>query len=141
MKSLVLPLFLSTMFPAAAAAGMQDSDATSTAVEFSQAYSDCASQAADILPNMLACNDAEYTWQSKRLNSAYQALLKQLPKGDQGRLREIQRNWMQARNGTCAFYYKLGKGEASGIEHSVCLMRGTARRAALLEAWGNRLGS
>lgn len=132
MKRLTFPLLLSVTIPVLASGVDQSASLEAT---LSPAHANCAAQAGSVLPNMLACNDAEYAWQSKRMDSAYQTLLRQLPSNDKNRLRVIQRNWMLARDGTCGFYYKFDKSDSVGIDQSVCLMQFTARRAALFEGW------
>lgn len=102
---------------------------------FSTTHIRCSEKTGGVTSEVLACNDAEYAYQSKRMNTAYQTLLRQLSASDKKRLRAIQRNWVLARDGTCSFYYKVMDNEQSGLEHSVCLMRRTAKRAALLEEW------
>lgn len=134
MKRLTFPLLISATIPVLAS-GVSQPDSSEAAATLSQIHADCAAQAGSILPNMLACNDAEYAWQSQRMDSAYRTLLGRLSKSDKNRLRVIQRNWMLARDGTCGFYYKVDKSDSVGIDQSVCLMQVTARRAALFEGW------
>lgn len=138
MKRLAFSFLLSATMPALATGATQPDQSGSVAT-LSQRHADCAARAGSILPDMLACNDVEYAWQSKRMDSAYRLLLKRLSKRDKDRLRAIQRNWMLARDGTCGFYYKLDKSDSVGIDQSVCLLHTTARRAALFESWGSQI--
>jgi uncharacterized protein YecT (DUF1311 family) len=67
------------------------------------------------------------------LNDNYKALMEAIDdKGDQDKLKEMQRAWIAYRDTTCDFYWYKIHGSMSVPMTAACQLRETARRALLL---------
>jgi uncharacterized protein YecT (DUF1311 family) len=67
------------------------------------------------------------------LNDNYKELMQAIDdKGDQNKLKEMQRAWIAYRNTTCDFYWYKIHGSMSVPMTAACQLRETARRAMLL---------
>jgi uncharacterized protein YecT (DUF1311 family) len=95
-------------------------------------------------PAEATCDDAKSTaeivqcfatqtaaW-DRRLNAAYQKLLKELPAARRERLRNAQRLWVQFRDANCA-YFGSAEGTIARVLAAQCLYRLTSTRAQELE--------
>jgi uncharacterized protein YecT (DUF1311 family) len=68
----------------------------------------------------------------RRLNTAYQKLMEDLPAPRRDRLRSAQRLWLQFRDANCA-YFASGSGTIARVDAAQCLLRLNAARAIELE--------
>ncbi len=106
---------------------------------FSATFNQCNQQALDT-GSKLACYEAEYAAQDKRLNAAYKKLMRSIPKSDQVLLRNAQRQWIKYRDTD----FKLYSAYSCGTEMSVfSFARRTAQvaqRAKELEILLDRTG-
>lgn len=68
----------------------------------------------------------------RRLNTAYQKLMDDLPARRRDRLRSAQRLWLQFRDANCA-YFASRAGTIARVDAGQCLLRLTAARAIELE--------
>ena len=67
------------------------------------------------------------------LNENYKELMEAIDdKGDQNKLKEMQRAWIAYRDTTCDFYWYKIHGTMSVPMTAACQLRETARRAMLL---------
>jgi len=71
------------------------------------------------------------TW-DKRMNTAYQAAMKNAESKQREQLRVAQRLWVQYRDANC-LYYDLGEGTIARIEAGECMRSMTETRARELE--------
>jgi uncharacterized protein YecT (DUF1311 family) len=71
------------------------------------------------------------TW-DKRMNAAYQAVMKNAEGKQREQLRVAQRLWVQYRDANC-LYYDLGEGTIARIEAGECMRSMTEIRARELE--------
>ena len=67
------------------------------------------------------------------LNEAYKELQGELGKAQLGKLREMQRAWIAARDRTCEFYHHKIDGSMAVPMSASCRLRETAQRALLLK--------
>jgi len=68
----------------------------------------------------------------RRLNSAYQKLMEDLPARRRDRLRSAQRLWLQFRDANCA-YFASRAGTVARVDAGQCALRLTSARAIELE--------
>jgi uncharacterized protein YecT (DUF1311 family) len=68
----------------------------------------------------------------RRLNSAYQKLIDDLPARRRDRLRSAQRLWLQFRDANCA-YFASRAGTIARVDAGQCALRLTSARAIELE--------
>ena len=68
----------------------------------------------------------------RRLNTAYQKLINDLPARRRDRLRNAQRLWLQFRDANCA-YFATRAGTIARVDTGQCALRLTAARAIELE--------
>ena len=68
----------------------------------------------------------------RRLNTAYQKLINDLPARRRDRLRNAQRLWLQFRDANCA-YFASRAGTIARVDTGQCALRLTAARAIELE--------
>jgi uncharacterized protein YecT (DUF1311 family) len=68
----------------------------------------------------------------RRLNTAYQKLIDDLPARRRDRLRRAQRLWLQFRDANCA-YFASHAGTIARVDAGQCLLRLTSARAVELE--------
>jgi uncharacterized protein YecT (DUF1311 family) len=71
------------------------------------------------------------------LNVNYTRLLTQLDDQQTAKAKAMQRAWIAYRNTTCGFYDAKIEGAISSRMHAACDARETARRALLLQFFGN----
>ena len=79
------------------------------------------------------CYRAETERQDARLNKAYAGLMAQLSPSRKKQLREVQRLWIQYRDGNCNFRADPDAGTMTLDFAAYCLMKETALRANELE--------
>jgi len=79
------------------------------------------------------CYRIEQAIWDRLLNEAYQQLQGELQKTQLGKLREMQRAWIAARDRTCEFYHHKIEGSMAVPMSASCLLRETAQRALLLK--------
>lgn len=88
---------------------------------------------------VIACLDSERRQWDKVLNASFQALIKGLEPGQQQKLRDMQRSWIDTRDRTCGFYYDYFEGTMANPMIANCLNRETARRAVFLKGFADDL--
>lgn len=86
---------------------------------------------------MVECLKGKTASWDKRLNAAYQKLLKEIQPKQREQLRIAQRSWVQYRDANCLFW-GLGEGTIARIEAGDCMYRMTKDRAEELEGVGQR---
>lgn len=86
---------------------------------------------------MVECLGAKTVQWDKRLNVAYQKLLKLVEGKQRDQLRTAQRAWVQYRDANC-LYWALGEGTIARIESADCSYRLTKERAEELEGASER---
>lgn len=117
----------------AIAAGLIAMTACVNAHEVSESYSACLEKAAGVTKAMQDCIAAELVVQDKRLNAAYQTLLKAVTDKRKTQLREVQRKWVAYRDANCAYYDDASLGQAARLAANECALTATADRALELE--------
>jgi uncharacterized protein YecT (DUF1311 family) len=78
------------------------------------------------------CLNAKTATWDKRMNTAYQAVMKNAEGKQREQLRVAQRLWVQYRDANC-LYYDLGEGTIARIETGECMRSMTESRARELE--------
>ena len=81
---------------------------------------------------MVDCLKAKTAQWDKRMNAAYQAVLKIAEGKQREQLRAAQRLWIQYRDANC-LYYDLGEGSIARIDAAECMRNMTEARAHELE--------
>jgi uncharacterized protein YecT (DUF1311 family) len=81
---------------------------------------------------MVECLGRKAAQWDKRLNAAYQKLLKLVQGKQREQLRTAQRSWVQYRDANC-LYWALGEGTIARLESADCNYRMTKERAEELE--------
>jgi uncharacterized protein YecT (DUF1311 family) len=81
---------------------------------------------------MVDCLNAKTATWDKRMNAAYQAVMKNAEGKQREQLRVAQRLWVQYRDANC-LYYDLGEGTIARIETGECMRSMTESRARELE--------
>jgi uncharacterized protein YecT (DUF1311 family) len=81
---------------------------------------------------MVDCLKAKTATWDKRMNAAYQAVMKNAEGKQREQLRVAQRLWVQYRDANC-LYYDLGEGTIARIEAGECMRSMTEIRARELE--------
>jgi len=81
---------------------------------------------------MVECLAGKAAQWDKRLNAAYQKLLKLVEGKQRNQLRAAQRLWVQYRDANC-LYWALGEGTIARLESADCNYRLTKERAEELE--------
>ncbi|MGF6494972.1 uncharacterized protein YecT (DUF1311 family) [Luteibacter sp. 621] len=94
-------------------------------------YQDCLDKAAGVVPAMIRCNDAEYSYQDKRLNAAYKKLVKKAGADARKALVDEERGWIASKERDCAIPSGAGQGDI--LDATGCSVTYTARRATVLE--------
>jgi len=130
--AIALPMLVALTLPAGVAhaqdaAGQDKAGASSTRAS----YAACLAAAAGVTPDMKQCMGTEYTYQDKRLNKAYKALMATLDKDRQTKLRTSERTWITYRNSHCAL--DPNGGQAAELDAYDCSVQETARQASALE--------
>ncbi len=86
---------------------------------------------------MVECLKGKTAQWDKRLNLAYQQVMKDASPKQQEQLRAAQRLWVQYRDANC-LYYGLGEGTIARIEAGSCMLSMTETRARELEGVGRQ---
>jgi uncharacterized protein YecT (DUF1311 family) len=86
---------------------------------------------------MVECFNTKTEQWDKRLNLAYQKVLKNAQGKQRDQLRTAQRQWVQYRDANC-LYWDLGQGTIARIEFADCMFRMTRTRAEELEGAAER---
>lgn len=121
--------FLALAF-AAVAATTQAQDAKASGARPS--YAACLDKSGGVTAAMQDCMGEEYAYQDKRLNRAYQALLKKLSPAEREKLRDEERRWIAQRDEKCVV--DPDGGTAQLVEAGDCRVVETIKRAGELEA-------
>ncbi len=122
MSKLLATLLLAIAIPASAA-------------DLTPQYELCAARTDGITVYILECIGAETTYQDRRLNIAYDDLIKRMrTQVRKEKLRMGQRAWMKYRDESCQLYYtNIEDGSIARIDAATCIMSKTADRATELE--------
>jgi uncharacterized protein YecT (DUF1311 family) len=99
----------------------------------SKTFSSCMEKSGGVTSEMLECSNTEMTDQEKRLNTAYQALLKDVKAKRKEELRKVQRLWVSFRKANCDFYHDADGGTLASLSSASCYLSATANRAKELE--------
>jgi uncharacterized protein YecT (DUF1311 family) len=99
--------------------------------QYSGQYNRCIQAAGGSETKMMECSYAEAQIWDRRLNAAYQKTMTKLPQEDQGKLRNVQRLWVQYRDAWCS--YVNSGGLRGRTDQAQCILDTTARRAVELE--------
>jgi uncharacterized protein YecT (DUF1311 family) len=84
---------------------------------------------------MAECLKAKTEQWDKRMNVAYQQVLKNAEPRQRVQLRTAQRLWLLYRDANC-LYYRMGEGTIARLDAAECLRRMTEMRARELEGVG-----
>jgi len=82
--------------------------------------------------DMAACAGRESSVWDDILNETFRRLRDKLDDEQKGKLRDMQRAWIESRDRTCAFYYDYHQGSIAVPMGALCVNRETARRALFL---------
>ena len=82
--------------------------------------------------DLIACDDREQKEWDELLNDAYRRLQKALDDEQRGKLRDMQRAWIESRDKTCRFYFDYFEGTMANPMIANCMNRETANRAIFL---------
>lgn len=123
-----LGLFLSLALTAASAAQAQDGKGSTGR----PSYGACLDKSGGVTAAMQDCMHEEYAYQDKRLNRAYQILLKRLPPAEREKLRNEERRWIAQRDEKCVVDPEGGTAQL--VEAGDCRLVETIKRADELEA-------
>lgn len=115
------------------ATGLASCSAFAQETNTSKAFEACIEKSGGVTSSMLDCAGAETEIQDKRLNTAYQELLKSITAKRQVQLREAQRRWLAFRKANCDFYADPDGGTSASLAASSCFLTATANRAKELE--------
>jgi uncharacterized protein YecT (DUF1311 family) len=85
--------------------------------------------------SQVACYDRERLVWDKILNDSYRTMVGGLDPDQAGKLREMQRAWIQVRDLTCGFWYEYFQGTMANPMIASCQNRETARRAIYLRVF------
>jgi uncharacterized protein YecT (DUF1311 family) len=85
---------------------------------------------------MADCHRIEGEIWDRILNEQFKELLEGLDKEQEAKLREMQRAWIVNRDKTCEYYHHQIRGSMAIFMQAACIASETARRAALLRAFG-----
>lgn len=99
----------------------------------SDSYAACLNNAGGVTTVMEECIQRELEIQDRRLNTAYQALMKSLSEKRRAQLRDAQRKWIAFRDANCSFYFDPEGGSAARLASNECVVTLTAHRASELE--------
>lgn len=101
-------------------------------------FAACMSQedaAQGVHPAMRECESAEIAYHDKRMNVAYQQLMKKLPAAKRHQLRQQQRVWMRQRDQQAQKAFEdAGSGQAGQLNSDGVLHSMTDKRADELES-------
>jgi len=99
----------------------------------SKQYNACMDKSGGVTMSMVECITAENQRQDVRLNTAYKALMADLPPARKTQLLEAQRAWVKFRDTNCSFYLDPDGGTMARVNANDCVMMTTASRAVELE--------
>jgi uncharacterized protein YecT (DUF1311 family) len=99
----------------------------------SKSYAACLDKAGGVTFAMQDCISEELERQDRRLNGAYEALMRSVPEKRRAQLRDAQRKWIAFRDANCEFYYDPQGGSAARLASNECVVTLTADRAHELE--------
>lgn len=97
----------------------------------------CLEKAVGVTSDMLNCISIETKQQDKRLNTAYQNLMKSLSNKRKEELKKTQQLWIKYRDANCEFYRDPDGGTMASIFGANCIMDMTTQRAKELEDFSN----
>jgi uncharacterized protein YecT (DUF1311 family) len=112
-------------------AASEEQPSPSEAQAFRPSFDKCVDGSEGVTLTMNNCLGAEYDYQDKRLNDAYQWLRKSLSGSARTALRDEERAWMASRDKSCA--PDPDGGTATMLDANQCQLHKTAARAAELE--------
>jgi uncharacterized protein YecT (DUF1311 family) len=93
----------------------------------------CAKDEASMAPSeVIACYERERLVWDDILNETYRRLREALDKEQQGKLRDMQRAWIAARDKSCEFFWDIFQGTMANPMMAACMTRETGRRALFL---------
>ena len=84
-----------------------------------------------------ACYERERLVWDGILNDSFRRLRAKLDDDQQGKLRDMQRAWIAARDKSCAFLYDYFQGTMANPMIAACVARETGRRALYLLGFAN----
>ena len=99
----------------------------------SKSYAACLDKAGGATFAMQDCIREELERQDRKLNGAYEALMRSVPEKRKTQLRDAQRKWIAFRDANCEFYYDPQGGSAARLASNECVVLLTAERAHELE--------
>lgn len=105
-------------------AGSQDA-------QLSPTYAPCMSKAT-ATSELMACIQAEFLIQDRRLNEHYKNLMGRLEEDRRKQLQETQRLWLKYIEANCSFYHPPHGGSAHRVMAADCAVQERARRATEL---------
>jgi uncharacterized protein YecT (DUF1311 family) len=106
-----------------------------TAQTYSSDYDKCMDKSGGVTADMLDCASAELSRQDKKLNAAYQTLMRKSTEEEKTALRDSQRGWLAYRTASCKLTMVFGGGGTMDlIAASSCNLDETARRVFFLES-------
>jgi uncharacterized protein YecT (DUF1311 family) len=123
----VFMTFASTVYASGGAA-----HSTEGAKRFRASYYVCVDKAEGVTAALNDCIGAEYDFQDRRLNAAYQALRKGMDDAAKNVLRDDERAWIASRDKSCAA--AEDGGTAALLDSNQCELKETAERATELES-------
>lgn len=110
-------------------------EATDSELPVSADFSRCIQSSGGIDLDMRECILNETGEWDRRLNAAYQSLMRHMPVEDSARLREMQREWIQLREKSCSMVFSsMGEGTAARVGSAYCYMELTIIKTQELEA-------
>lgn len=102
---------------------------------YSPDYDKCMDKSGGVTAEMLDCASAELSLQDKKLNAAYQTLMRKSTDEEKTALRDSQRGWLAYRTASCKLTMIFGGGGTMDlIAASSCNLDETARRVFFLES-------
>ena len=101
----------------------------------SKSYAACLDKAGGAINTfaMQDCIREELERQDRKLNGAYEALMRSVPEKRKTQLRDAQRKWIAFRDANCEFYYDPQGGSAARLASNECVVLLTAERTHELE--------
>jgi len=98
----------------------------------------CAKNEDSMPPSeVTACYERERLVWDGILNDSFRRLRAKLDDDQQGKLRDMQRAWIAARDKSCAFLYDYFQGTMANPMIAACVARETGRRALYLLGFAN----
>jgi len=97
----------------------------------------CIEKANGLHIEIIGCIDVEIKKQDRRLNTAYQNVMKYLANNRKEQLKKTQQIWINYRNANCDFYADPEGGTNAHLDAAYCVMDMTTQRAKELEDLSN----